>query len=61
MTSPALGVTGAEARHVQECDDLQGEDQGPSRPAHPTMIISRQRQGLALQFVTQALSWEATL
>ena len=61
MTSPAPGVTGAEAQRVREHGDLQGEDEGLSRPTHPTMIISSQRQGLALQFSPQALSWEGTL
>ena len=61
MTSPTLGVTRAEARRVRERGDLQREDKGLSRPTHPTTIIPGQGQGLALQFLPQALSWEATL
>ena len=38
-------------------DNLQGEDEGLSRPTHPTMIISGQRHDLALQFWPQALFW----
>ena len=55
MTSPASGVTGAEARRVRERGDLQGEDQSLPRSTHPTTIIPGQRQGLALQFAPQTL------
>ena len=60
-TSPVSGVTGAEAQHVQARSDLQREDKGLSRPTHPTTIIPGQRQGLALRFSPQALSWEVAL
>ena len=61
MTSPALGVTRAEARRVRECSDLQREDQGLPWLTNPTTIIPGQRQGMSLQFGPQALSWEAAL
>ena len=61
MTSPALGITGDEAWCIRKRDDLQGKDEGLSWATHPTTIIPGQRQGLALQFSPQTLSWEATL
>ena len=64
MTSPASGVLGVEVWCALERGDLKGEDKGFSFQVNDndlTMIISGQRQGLALQFSPQSLSWEATL
>ena len=60
-TSQASRVTAAEARRIWERGDLQREDQGIPQPTHPTTIIPGQRQGLALKFTSQALSWKAAL
>ena len=60
-TSPAQGLTRAEARWVRERVDIEVEDEGLSWPTHPTTVISGQWQSLALKFSPQDLSWEATL
>ena len=51
MTSPASRVARAKAQRVRKCGDLQGKDEGLSRPTHQKTIISGEQQRLTSDLV----------